>query len=153
MSVPTLQYFDWNGLEGQFADDWQFTNGIAQDFPWARWTSPELGPEAWPMRFVLHCVLHPNREQLPFDTWLQRDLVDSEKAFRAPRREMFAGREALRSAPVAGFDHLDSLLFVDGNKCVYQFRITGLAAELHWGEPRPLSDLLASLRIKGPDEP
>ena len=153
MSVPTLQYFDWNGLEGQFADDWQFTHGVAQAFPWARWTSPELGPEAWPMRFVLHCVVHANPEQLGFDTWLQRDLVDSEKAFRAARRETFAGREALRSAPVPGFDHLDSLLFVHGDQCVYQFRITGLAAEQHWGDIRPLSDLLASLHVKTSDAP
>ena len=148
MSAPSMVSFSWNGIEGMFPDDWHFSSGITQDFPWARWVSPELGPEAWPMRFVLHCLIHPNREHTPFEDWLKRDLVDSEKAYRAPRREVFAGRDALRSAPVSGFEHLDTLLFVEGDTCIYQFRITGLAAERHWGDSRPLSDLLSTLRIE-----
>lgn len=149
MSAPSLVSFEWEGLAGMVADDWQFTSGITHEFPWARWASPHIGPEeAWTTRYVVHCVVHPNREKLEFDRWLERDLVDSEKAFRAARREVFAGREALRSAPVPGFDHLDTLLFVEGNARVYQLRIAGLAAEARWGDSRPLSDLLGSLRIE-----
>ena len=75
--------------------------------------------------------------------------MDSEKAFRTNSREVFAGCEAMRSAPVHGFDHLDTLLFVADATVhrIYQFRISGLAAEQRWSESRPLTEMLASLRF------
>jgi hypothetical protein len=142
-----LPHFEWEGLSGEFADNWHFTQGVSHEFPWARWTSPIFGvEEAWTFRFVLNCLVHPNPLNVPFDTWLNRDLLDAEKQFRASRRESFAGRAALRSAPVAGWENLDTLLFVEGNLRVYQFRIAGLEAETRTLD-KSLSALISSLRI------
>jgi hypothetical protein len=142
-----LQHFDWEGLSGEFADNWHFTQGVSQEFPWARWTSPIFGvEEAWTYRFVLNCVVHPNPQQVPFDTWLDRDILDTEKQFRASRRETFAGQAALRSAPVPGWENLDTLLFVEGHRRVYQFRIAGLEAETRTID-KSLTALISSLRI------
>jgi hypothetical protein len=142
-----LQHFDWEGLSGEFADNWHFIQGVSHDVPWARWTSPIFGvEEAWTFRFVLNCLVHPNPQGEPFDTWLNRDLLDAEKQFRTSRRETFAGRAALRSAPVPGWENLDTLLFVEGDLRVYEFRIAGLEAETRTID-KSLSALLSSLRI------
>jgi hypothetical protein len=148
VSAPSLVSFEWHGLSGLMAADWQFTSGETMGMPWARWASPHIGPEeAWTTRFILHCMVLPNTERLDFDAWLKGGLVDSEKAFRSSIREQFAELDAMRSAPVPGFDHLDTLLYVYAHNRVYQFRISGLAAEQRWTEAQPLSDLLATLRI------
>ena len=106
--------------------------------------------EAWTYRFVLNCLVHPNPQNIPFDTWLNRDLLDTEKQFRASSREIFAGQEALRSAPVPGWENLDTLLFVNGYRRVYQLRIAGLAAETRTFD-KSLTALISSLRIE-PEE-
>jgi hypothetical protein len=154
LSAPSQVSFEWKGLSGLMAADWQFTSGETMEMPWARWASPHYGPEeAWTTSFILHCMLLPNTERLDFDAWLKGALVDSEKAFRTSVREQFAGFAAMRSAPVPGFDHLDTLLYVYADRRIYQFRISGLAAEQRWGESQPLSDLLAALRIDHPEAP
>ena len=143
-----MQHFEWHGLAGEYADDWRFTEGMTQEFPWARWTSPRYGQEeAWTVRYVLNCVLHPNPDGVPFDSWIKRDILDSERQFRVSVRETFHERAALRSAPIPGWENLDTLLFVEGNNCIYQFRIGGLEAERRHGGDQPLTALLNSLRI------
>lgn len=143
-----MPYFSWEGLSGEHAEDWRFTQGVTHEFPWARWISPLFGQEeAWTVRFVLNCLVHPNPENIPFDTWLNRDLLDAERQFRAAARDTFAGHAALRSAPVAGWENLDTLLFVEGNRRVYQFRIAGLEAEKHYLD-KSLTALLTSIRIE-----
>jgi hypothetical protein len=146
-SADNLQRFSWEGLSGEHADDWRFTQGVTHEFPWARWTSPLFGAEeAWTFRFVLNCLVHPNPQNIPFDQWLNRDLLDTERQFRASARETFAGHDALRSAPVPGWENLDTLIFVEGTGRVYQMRIAGLEAEKH-NTDKSLTALLASLRI------
>jgi hypothetical protein len=142
-----LQRFNWEGLSGEYAESWRFTHGVTHEFPWARWTSPMFGEEeAWTFRFVLNCLVHPNPENIPFDVWLNRDLLDAEKQFRVSARETFAGHAALRSAPVRGWENLDTLLFVEGYGRVYQLRIAGLEAETRTLD-KSLTALISSLRI------
>ena len=102
--------------------------------------------EAWTYRFVLKCLVHPNLQNVPFETWLKRDLVDTEQQFRAATHEQFAGRNALRSAPVPGWANLDTLLFVEGIGRIYQLRIAGLEAETRSND-KSLTALIQSLRI------
>ena len=148
----TVQQFTWEGLSGEFDDRWRFTQGLTHEFPWARWTSPLFGQEeAWTFRFVLNVLVHPNPYRVAFDTWLNRDLLDTERQFRSMARETFAGRAALRSAPVAGWENLDTLLFVEGDARVYQIRIAGLEAEKRSSD-KSLTALLTSLRIESATE-
>ncbi|MGQ0814963.1 MAG: hypothetical protein ACT4O1_10920 [Gemmatimonadota bacterium] len=135
-------------MSGEYADDWRFTEGATHEFRWGRWTSPRYGSEeAWTFRYTLNCVVHLNPDRVPFDTWIKRDILDSERQFRVSVRETFAGRAALRSSPIPGWENLDTLLFVEGNGCVYQFRIGGLEAERRSGGDMSLTALLSSLQI------
>jgi hypothetical protein len=147
-----VKQFAWFDLHGRYPDDWTFEDtSRIPNYPTARLDSPwrESSDEDLCPCFVA-IIRHPDSSGGSIEAWFKKKIIDTRIDDKIGVSREFAGAPAYWLIPKPGRENVDHLIYAEFGGRIYQLRISGLHCENRLGPAKPLSLVLASMKLGNP---